>query len=465
MRDTNDQLSAQLQAVSTQQDARSMSPTLQLQTAPSTNLLRASSTIDLLGNTPAENQKLRRALRDYESKLDKSESAREELKREVQRLHKQIIGYRQSTQTQNYVRLEKEEKRLKETASELKKRAIESEAELLRTRGTLKEREALIEQMKEEYAKLFSAIQKQKTASTTNQSSPSKLTRVASCASFGTSIVHTSNHARGADAESQENTLGSSGKPKGMTGANDNPYLLNLYRSKIAELERNADGLQIQIRKMIASEYRHKQQNRLFRVEKKQLVNTCDQLRSDFEKAVLMSAKTMTTTNALGSSEAKTTESEPSRVVPANKALRPSSSGALHEVKRLRQRNQFLEERFRTVLQAAGRSSRTRNVASDQGASNNESPTDAEGSKCNSPTIEVESNNRGSLTTNDAGSDNFLKTEVDSTLSRRGSSANFDPLAISRETFASIDVDTLHSLQNVKHIARVRPHSAAVARR
>lgn len=342
--------------------------------ATHSNVLQTCGSVgggDLVGNTPAENQKLRRALRDYETKLDKSEAALEELRSEVQRLHKQIVGYRQSTQTQNFVRLEKEEKKQKELASEFKSRLAESDAELLRTRGTLKEREALVQQMKDEYNKLFTALQKHKTGTSAPQVSPAKLTRVASCVNLGgggkPSMQSPDADARLVDHTGAVNAFNAGGKGRtSVQSANDNPYLVDLYWAKIEELEKQVEGLQVQIRKMIASEYRHKQQNRLFRVEKKQLVDTCDQLRADLEKAVLTSAKTMTATKALALSEPSSgsstgdsysiTQSEAAGL--RSNTLRTSASGSLNEVKRLQQRNQFLEERFRAVLHAAGRSSR-----------------------------------------------------------------------------------------------------------
>ncbi|KAE9125070.1 hypothetical protein PF007_g6492 [Phytophthora fragariae] len=107
--------------------------------------------------TPAENQTLRRALRKYELKMAQTEADNEERKREVQRLQQQLTGLRQSTQLQMYSQLEKESRHLRELAADLKKRLAESEADLLRTKGTLKERESHMQKMRDEYARLFNA--------------------------------------------------------------------------------------------------------------------------------------------------------------------------------------------------------------------------------------------------------------------------------------------------------------------
>ncbi|KAE9045218.1 hypothetical protein PR002_g2357 [Phytophthora rubi] len=127
--------------------------------------------------TPAENQTLRRALRKYELKMAQTEADNEERKREVQRLQQQLTGLRQSTQLQMYSQLEKESRHLRELAADLKKRLAESEADLLRTKGTLKERESHMQKMRDEYARLFNAVQKQKQPT---HYSPSKLGRSAS---------------------------------------------------------------------------------------------------------------------------------------------------------------------------------------------------------------------------------------------------------------------------------------------
>ncbi|KAE9223829.1 hypothetical protein PF005_g6157 [Phytophthora fragariae] len=100
--------------------------------------------------TPAENQTLRRALRKYELKMAQTEADNEERKREVQRLQQQLTGLRQSTQLQMYSQLEKESRHLRELAADLKKRLAESEADLLRTKGTLKERESHMQKMRDD---------------------------------------------------------------------------------------------------------------------------------------------------------------------------------------------------------------------------------------------------------------------------------------------------------------------------
>ncbi|KAI9999315.1 hypothetical protein PInf_004140 [Phytophthora infestans] len=116
--------------------------------------------------------------------MAQTEAANEERKREVQRLQQQLTGMRQSTQLQTYSRLEKESRRLRELSDDLTKRLAESEADALRTKGALKEREIQVQRMKDEYARLFSALQKQKQPV---HYSPSKLTRSASSAQLSAS--------------------------------------------------------------------------------------------------------------------------------------------------------------------------------------------------------------------------------------------------------------------------------------
>jgi hypothetical protein len=476
LKDSNDQLLAQLKIRDDGPRSPQGASSEPVASVVASNgiIQRCSSVIggDLVGNTPAENHKLRRALREYETKLDKVEASREELRSEVQRLYKQIVGYRQSTQTQNYVKLEKEERRQNELATELKCKLAESDAELLRTRGALKERENLIQQMKDEYGKLFSALQKHKTTTSAQLLSSGKLTRIASCVNFGSGVRPAGQSAEVDTRANDLNALGTAGKARGrLQSANDHPYLVDLYRVKIEELERQVEGLQVQIRKMIASEYRHKQQNRLFRVEKKQLVDACDELRADLEKAVLTSAKSMTVTKALSMNEPSIDLSGPSNGATVSettsggsKTLRTSVSGTLNEVKRLRQRNQFLEERFRAVLHAAGRSSRT-------AASRDKSTEAEEGLEPAPESLEHERAEK-SERSNNAAPNNEDAKEAEApisltALSRRGSSAGLrEKLSVGEvdppEVFRSIDSTMLESLQQVKRTARIRPKSAAV---
>lgn len=476
LKDSNDQLLVQLKSrgESDKPPQGASSEPVASVVASTAPIQRCGSVIggDLVGNTPAENHKLRRALREYETKLDKAEAAREELRNEVQRLHKQIVGYRQSTQTQNYVKLEKEEQRLNDLATELKHKLAESDAELLRTRGALKEREALVQQMKDEYGKLFSALQKHKSTSSAQLLSPGKLTRVASCANFGSSVRPAGQSAEVDTRPNDLNALGAAGKARGrLQSANDHPYLVDLYRAKIEELEGQVEGLQVQIRKMIASEYRHKQQNRLFRVEKKQLVDVCDALRADLEKTVLTSAKSMTANKALSMSEPSIGISGVSNsaivsevVSGGSKTLRTSVSGTLNEVKRLRQRNQFLEERFRAVLHAAGRSNRAA-ASRDKDVEQEEVSEPASKSLVHERADESEFSNNAAPNGEDAEE---VETPIGLTASsRRGSSAGpREKLSVgetdSPEVFRSIDPMMLKSLQQVKRTARVRPKSAAV---
>lgn len=411
-----------------------------------------STANDLLGNTPAENQKLRRALRDYETKLDKAEALREDLRREVQRLHKQIVGYRQSTQTQSYVKLEKEEKKQKELAVELKHRLGETDAELLRTRASLKERDSLIQQMKDEYNKLFGMLQKHKPG----HASPGKLVRSASSTALGAKIAACNNQSRVSESDHPGAATSVMKNRSGQT-VNDNPYLIELYKTKIEQLEQEVEGLQVQIRKMIASEYRHKQQNRLFRVEKSQLLDQCDKLRGNLEAAVLSTAKSITNI----SQEADVPESAPTRVkvnpTTATTARRSSSACALNEVKRLRQRNQFLEDRFRSVLRVAGGPSAKHEERVHPATLSPDAPRTTA-----APARLVvdgdEESNEVSMSLSE------LTRRMSSTEPREVPQAATERSEIMpaprEESFRSIDSTTLESLQNVKRTARVRPQSA-----
>ncbi|KAG7395779.1 Cytosolic phospholipase A2 zeta [Phytophthora boehmeriae] len=100
--------------------------------------------------TPAENQTLRRALQKYEAKMARMEATNDERKREIQRLQQQLTGLRQNTQLQKYERLEKDSRHLQELADDLKSRLDESDADLLRTKGSLKEREIQVQKMKDD---------------------------------------------------------------------------------------------------------------------------------------------------------------------------------------------------------------------------------------------------------------------------------------------------------------------------
>lgn len=324
-----------------------------------------------------EYQKLHRALRDYQANQCKIEALNQDWKRENQRLQQQIIGYRQNTQTQRCIKLEKDLGQNKALAEELSLKLGDSEAELLRTKGTLKERDAAIQSMKDEYNKLFVALQKAKPL---GSHSPTRLLRATSstgvlkaatngCASLSKST--TSNNLKlmtSTSAVDDGGVFDGSGEHEDAPSAefhvqaNDNPYLISHYKFKIEQLEKSIEGLQVQIRKMIASEYRHKQKNRVLLTERAQLLDNCDKLRRELDNSVLAAAKTITNTQK--QQTARDTErrlswsARTSCVDPRASGLsKSSSSTTVGEVKRLRQRNEFLEERFRCILRAAGTSS------------------------------------------------------------------------------------------------------------
>ncbi|EGZ26457.1 hypothetical protein PHYSODRAFT_258559, partial [Phytophthora sojae] len=251
--------------------------------------------------TPAENQTLRRAIRKYELKMAQTEAVNEERKREVQRLQQQLTGLRQSTQLQMYSRLEKESRHLRELADDLKKRLAESEADLLRTKGTLKERETHMQKMRDEYARLFNAVQKQKQPT---HYSPSKLGRAAT-----------------------------------PTSNSEHPYVVEHYRSEAARVERESEALKLQIRRMMASEQLHKQKTRVLRAEKQNLIRERDQLRADLDRAKRHSTLQSI---AMNRQQAQST-----------KEIRKMGFTSIpQDVKQLKERNAFLEERFRKSLQS-----------------------------------------------------------------------------------------------------------------
>lgn len=324
-----------------------------------------------------EYQKMHRALCDYQAKLCKLEAKNHGWKRENQRLQQQIVGYRQNTQTQHCIKLEKDLNQNKVLTEELSQKLGDSEAELLRTKGTLKERDTAIQGMKDEYNRLFAALQKAKPP---GSHSPARLQRGASSVTLTKAVASgcissrsmTSNNVKsittiGARDDGHEDT-----NSTGLhTQANDNPYLISHYKCKIEQLEKSIEGLQVQIRKMIASEYRHKQKNRALLIERSQLLEICDRLKRELDTSVLAAAKTITNTQkqltARETERRLSWSASTSRIDPLNSSSRSvpvvnglsksSSSTTVGEIKRLRQRNEFLEERFRCVLRAAGASS------------------------------------------------------------------------------------------------------------
>lgn len=366
--------------------------------------LSTGSGLDLVSSTPVETQNLRRVLRDYELKLSKLEALNDESRREATRLQQQLSGYKHNAQAQAFEKLDKEFRRTRAQADEAKKRVVESDAELLRTKVALRERDTKIQQMKGEYNKLFHALQKVKipasgnSSSSASSSSPGMLARRTSTSSLGsnganngttklkvvasTSSLLPSTSSRGStvsvestatSANNNVTTAMSSSEAMTRLQANDNPYLLEHYKARLEALEKEIEGFKVQIRKMIASEYRYKQKNRLFRLEKSQLVDTCDRLRLELDKAVLSSAKTITNAQkqqTLTSSYCfSNSRSDGSLLTSAQQLTATRSSfrqrqsdcstggsgggSAVSEVKKLRQRNLFLEERFRAIVASA----------------------------------------------------------------------------------------------------------------
>lgn len=299
------------------------------------------------GQTPAEQQNLKRVLHDYECQLSKLESANEELRRELHRQQQHLASVKQSTQAQHCAKLEKDLKKHRDLAGTNTVRLAEQDAELLRTRGFLKERDALIQNMKDEYNKLFTALHKIKQNPSTQTR---QLTRSASSSSVGMALKKDGRQSTGrgeaADRTSAE--------------ANENPYLLSHYKAKIEQQAKEIERLQTHLRKLIATEYRHKQNNKLLRVERIELMDTCDSLRGQVERAVMTTAKAMahqySEDGVPGGGDAKIDEPETDGGDDLFSADGLGDSNrfccSISDVKRLRQRNQFLEDRLRKVSNA-----------------------------------------------------------------------------------------------------------------
>lgn len=479
-------------------------------------------------NTPAENETLRRALRDYEVKFSRLKAAKDEAHLEVQRLQQHIVGLRHATQVQAFGKLEKDLKRTKAQAEETKRRLSEHDAELLRTKAALKERDTHIQHMKDEYNKLFAALQKVKTAQPASSSatasvastlSPSRLSRLASASALagkmlkpaastpsllaGAGSVGSAIHA-GVDTASSSGSSTAVGVNLAAAGgagvhdavraqANDHPYLIEHYKARIETLEKEIEGLKVQIRKMIASEYRYKQKNRLFRAEKSQLVDTCDRLRLELDKSVLSSARTITNTQkqlatsyrrsssdlALGSARGGIGSN--GRRESTSQSSAGGAAAAVNEVKKLRMRNQFLEERFRTIV-ASANDSKSAPSGSSSGAPR---PVSAAPSTHTKPPRPAQPLRDPSDSDND--DDDGDESEADERLLRASHAALTQqlqrqssgissttaiesssvlgrapaPAASVSTSFRSLDVDTLQALQQVKTKARVRPQSAS----
>ncbi|KAE9356571.1 hypothetical protein PR003_g2250 [Phytophthora rubi] len=282
--------------------------------------------------TPAENQTLRRALRKYELKMAQTEADNEERKREVQRLQQQLTGLRQSTQLQMYSQLEKESRHLRELAADLKKRLAESEADLLRTKGTLKERESHMQKMRDEYARLFNAVQKQKQPT---HYSPSKLGRSASTMQLA--ATSQADHSPSRVSGGTATDVHSESIPP--TANSEHPYVVEHNRSEAARVERESEALKLQIRRMMASEQLHKQKTRVLRAEKQSLIRDRDQLRADLDRA-----KRHSTLQSIAMNRQQAQSTAETRKI--------GFASVPQDVKQLQKRNAFLEERFRKSLQS-----------------------------------------------------------------------------------------------------------------
>lgn len=471
----------------------------------------------------------------------------DESKREIQRLQQQLGGYKHNAQAQAFEKLDKEFRRTRAQFEEAKKRLAESDVELLRTKAALKERDAKIQQMKGEYNKLFHALQRVKmpaqggssASANSSSSSPGKLARVTSTSSLGSNITNNGSTrlkpvastpsllatSRGSVASTPiESTVNnvttaamSSAEALTRQQANDNPYLLEHYKACLEALEKEIEGFKIQIRKMIASEYRYKQKNRLFRLEKSQLVDTCDRLRMELEKAVLSSAKAITNVQrqqqlppscSFSSSRSDRSMLSPSAAQQLTATRLPfrqrqsegpentttgGGGSIVSEIKKLRQRNLFLEERFRAIVASAGAAKDHKKTSSSGGdgdgiKSRKQSvrlrpqsaaastqkfiPEELLGSDCS------ESSSNGSENDEDAGGGSqFFDNSTIERQTRRQSSImgirqapesqepslpkQIVPAAIiAADSFKSLDTATLQALQQVKTKVRVRPQSA-----
>ncbi|GMF31820.1 unnamed protein product [Phytophthora fragariaefolia] len=399
--------------------------------------------------TPAENLTLRRALRKYELKVAQTEAANEEHKRAVQRLQQQLTGLRQSTQLQMYTQLEKESRHLRELADDLKKRLAESEADLLRTKGTLKERECRMQKMKDEYARLFNAVQKQKQPT---HYSPSKLGRVNS--TMHLAVISQGNHspqsprkvAGGTGTDVHSLVAESSGAA--TTANSEHPYVVEHYRAEAARVERESEALKLQIRRMMASEQLHKQKTRVLRAEKQALTRERDQLRADLDHA-----KRHSTLQSIAMNRQQTQTLVSSHIA--------GSSSVPQDVKQLQKRNAFLEERFRKSLQSnsavatIGAVARLRNSISAPSGLDAESAIipDNEDESSHDPRIR---RHQSMFITKTRPASAHATTEQ----SNRGSSSRSIIKNDNAEPFRSLDTATLQSLQKVERATRVRPQSA-----
>ncbi|GMF65353.1 unnamed protein product [Phytophthora lilii] len=394
--------------------------------------------------TPAENQTLRRALRKYEVKMAQTEAANEERKREVQRLQQQLTGLRQSTQLQMYSRLEKESRHLRELVDNYKSRLAESEADLLRTKGALKERETQVQKMKDEYARLFNAVQKQKQPA---HYSPSKLTRTASTMQLAS--VSQSNHVPQLPpsqraVESKDTYLQlSDGNGSSAQTNSEHPYVVEHYRSEAARIERESEALKLQIRRMMASEQLHKQKTRVLRSEKQSLLQERDQLRADLDHAKKHSALQSITMNR---------QQNRSPV----KTRKVGFSDVSCEMKQLQKRNAFLEERFRKSLQSNSALATIGAVARLRSSMSVPS-----GLGIVKPTVISKNASDSEVTSAESQDGRVPRHHSVSVTNTRPASAQATFINKANErSFCSLDTTTLQSLQQVRRATRVRPQSA-----
>lgn len=447
--------------------------------------------------TPADAEKLRCALREYETKVVRLEGANEEWRVEAQRLQQHIVGLRLNKQVQEFEKLNKDFKRTKAQADECKRRLSEAEAELLRTKAALKERDARIRHMKDEYNKLFTALQKIKTPSLAQPTSssttgtvscghsPSKLNSKMSTRNLFSNAMIDGSGTTGATSACG-GACGAAAPTSTASQANGHPYLLEHYKEQIDVLEKEIEVLHVQIRKMIASEYRYKQTNRLLRVEKAQLVDAHDRLRGELDKRVLSSAKRVVDSahEHLAASSKRGIGGD--RDDSMSSRAPTGSSAAVNEVKKLRQRNQFLEEQFRAIVASPGASRCAASGDPRTGASGDDPPSPASRTATASASISVTSATCAFSAAESALQSRDLSTDADSDdgawktgdkdhialTSQLGRSNSVMAIksdlatppalrkADSEAHFGLLDPKTLQALQQVRSKARVRPQYA-----
>jgi type II secretory pathway pseudopilin PulG len=158
--------------------------------------------------------------------------------------------------------------------------------------------------------------------------------------------------------------------------ANENPYLLDLYKNKIVELEKQLEHMKLQIRKMIAAEYIQKQKNRLFKEEKHKYLETIDKLQKELEKQIRHSAKIMSNHPPPIMQQQEEDDEQPEQQQHQSHQIKRSSSSSssssnssssrlarrntttLEDIKQLKKRNEYLENRLREILNGSIRNER-----------------------------------------------------------------------------------------------------------